>query len=599
MKEQNHKSTKLWTLLLLVFLIFIGCEQETEINEQTLETTAQRKNSIEKLTLDKLSSDSNFNYAIKNFGLKNILENDNSTILKKSSTEISVDTENIIEIKKKNYTSYTFRVTDKNKDNKTFKNLVVEQRNDTLQGFLIKYKYSQHYLEQLEKGIEIPFEGTVQRTPFFDNIEALFNTVNQSKSSNTAFTKSSSYICATSTLVGEKRCGSSSKHRVGEYCKLTGSNRAYYYTYTVTNCWYDNNTGLGGEEEVIDHIAVDDIPGGGGTTTTPNTPPCDNCDGNYLAKEISTRLGLFAEEEQWLENLGEDQFVEDLYLFLDGDNSLEATLFGKETIEAKREGEEVNFEEFNTTKFINNLKNPITDKGIELYLLAKYKNSGVLDLSLYSIAQNEIEVGDYFLKPHYGIGDKLVFYSAYRDSQIGIEYIIKADDLASFQDNISIYTAAANLFYLNGIPSNGQVAMAAGDYFTGLKDMWADALTDPNYYVYLAHIFVGTATNLNAVNSASTTFNGKIKFKSVTDSGATYPNIEITNRTYSQYKSLINQKYGLNWNTISNTANGPIQIIEIGSTKYVARPLASNQNYNLTIEYWRNGVKIGVFRFNN
>lgn len=332
---QKIKSNKLLVLILLLTLI--SCEQDAVIDEQSFETNTQQKNSIETLNLDKLSLDRNFNNAIKNFGLKNILENNNSTFLKKSATEISVDTENIIEIKKKNYTSYTFRVIDKNSDKYTFKNLVVEQRNDTLQGFLIKYKYSQHYLEQLDKGFEIPFEGTLQRTPFFNNIEALFNTVNQSKTSNTAFNQSSNYICATSTLVGEKRCGSRSKHRVGEQCNLKGSNRAYYYTYTVTNCWYDNNTGLGGEEEVIDHIAVDDIPGGGGTTTTPNTPPCDNCDGNYLAKEISTRLGLFAQEEDWLEGLDEDPFVENLHMFLDNDNSLEATLIGKEIISFYKE----------------------------------------------------------------------------------------------------------------------------------------------------------------------------------------------------------------------------------------------------------------------
>jgi len=348
MKKQNYKSMNLRTLLLLVFvLILSNCEKETVTNEQDLETNLQQENAIEAFSFYELSQQNNFNTAIENFGIKDILIGANGSLLKSSQTGISIDTEKIIEIKKENYTSFTFRIINQNGDDNILDNLVIEQRNDTLQGFLIKYRYSQHYLDQLEKGIEIPFEGTVQRTHYNENIEELFDIINTSKSSNMEKSASmlSEYVCVTTTLIGEKRCDSKYRHRVGENCALTGSHRASYYTYTVTNCW-DLPTGWSGEQEVIDYIAVDDF-GGGGTSTTPNVPTCSNCNDNTLAHMISTRLDLFAEEEQWLEGQGEDPFVEDLYFFLENNNSLEAKQFAREIVNLIESDNQIDNQAFN------------------------------------------------------------------------------------------------------------------------------------------------------------------------------------------------------------------------------------------------------------
>ena len=143
----------------------------------------------------------------------------------------------------------------------------------------------------------------------------------------------------------------------------------------------------------------------------------------------------------------------------------------------------------NISQYVNNIENPLTGKPIELYLIAKYKNSNSLDLSIYSVSSNEIKVGEYFLKPHYDLANELVFYGAYRTDNNGnmlmdIEYVISADSLQEFQNNVSLYTYAANLFYTGGIPSQGQIAMAAGDYWSGLGSMWYDALHSEEWWAF-------------------------------------------------------------------------------------------------------------------
>lgn len=248
---------------------------------------------------------------------------------------------------------------------------------------------------------------------------------------------------------------------------------------------------------------------------------------------------------------------------------------------------------------INKTLNPITGKPIEFYLLLKYKNPEYFNISKFSIGGESFKVGDYTLTPHYSPNEKLVFYTAARYSAKGglvndIEYVIKPEGLEDFKDKIDLYTAAANLFYLNGIPSNGQIALAAEDYFTGLKEMWGDALTDPQYYVYLAHVFVGVATNLNAVNSTSTTYAERISFTSQTGASSEV-SIVINNRSALQFKQLIQTKFP-NGHWIQHPS-GRVEIFEYGNVRYVGRTI-NKSNYKYTIDYYRNGVRNGKFRFN-
>ena len=251
------------------------------------------------------------------------------------------------------------------------------------------------------------------------------------------------------------------------------------------------------------------------------------------------------------------------------------------------------------TDAVENLSNTITGDPIEFYLVLQYKNSNLLNLSSFSINSNTIQVGSYTLIPHYKKDGTLVFYTAARwvgnNLMHDIEYIVKPSGLTNFQNKIDLYTASANLFYLNSTPSQGQIALAIGDYFTGLKNMWADALTNPQYYLYLGHVFVGVATNLNAVESTTTSFEGKIKFTSNTNPSRVV-SVDINNRSFIQYRQLIQNKFP-NSSWIPN-ASGEVELFLSGNIKYVGR-FQNNSGYAYVIDYYRNGMLIGKFRFFN
>ncbi len=122
--------------------------------------------------------------------------------------------------------------------------------------------------------------------------------------------------------------------------------------------------------------------------------------------------------------------------------------------------------------------------------------------------------------------------------------------------------------------------------------MGSTLLTNPNYYLYLANVFVFTATNLQATSSSSSLYNGRINYSVITRSDGE-SSILVNNRTFSQYKNMIQQKYRVNW---FPSADGQIEILIKGNTKYTARHFSSSGFK--TIEYFRNNERIGKFRFN-
>ncbi|QKX07507.1 hypothetical protein HN014_01155 [Aquimarina sp. TRL1] len=133
---------------------------------------------------------------------------------------------------------------------------------------------------------------------------------------------------------------------------------------------------------------------------------------------------------------------------------------------------------------------------VQLYETAKYNNT----LPNYdeSRANEAITVGDYSLTPYYKDGE-IVAYGAARGNRL--EYIIAAGSVGAFQENAFIYTTAANLFYINGYaPDENTIALSQGD-LSGLGGMWKEALSSPQYYLYVATVLAGGA-NVN-VNKAA------------------------------------------------------------------------------------------------
>lgn len=233
------------------------------------------------------------------------------------------------------------------------------------------------------------------------------------------------------------------------------------------------------------------------------------------------------------------------------------------TINEKSNDTSLNLQQAFTLAVINNTINPTTGASVEFYLLLKYKNSSFFDSSSFSIVNNSNAVGDYTLTPHYKSDNTLVYYSAVRYSSNSnntmhdIEYIIKATGLTNFQQKIDLYTHAANLFYMNGVPSNGQIALMSGDYFSGLSQMWNDAIHSPQWWAYsitcFGHAIVSLPVN-TTVSSTITTQQWRSSMKNLTNrafQGKTVSNPQGVNVTINipdnYVPSISNNGQGINF----------------------------------------------------
>lgn len=231
------------------------------------------------------------------------------------------------------------------------------------------------------------------------------------------------------------------------------------------------------------------------------------------------------------------------------------------TIAEKQNDSTLNLQQAFTLAVINNSENPMTGANVEFYLLLKYKNTSYFNRASFAVVSNSINVGTYTLTPHYKSDNTLVYYAAARYSGNNtlhdIEYIIKSSALSNFQENINLYTHAANLFYMHGTPSDGQIAFLAGDYFSGLSQMWNDAIHSPQWWAYsitcFGHAIVSLPVN-TTVSSTITTHQWRSSMKNLTNrafQGKTVSNPQGVNVTINipdnYVPSISNNGQGINF----------------------------------------------------
>ena len=101
------------------------------------------------------------------------------------------------------------------------------------------------------------------------------------------------------------------------------------------------------------------------------------------------------------------------------------------------------------------------------------------------------QIGGFEVSPYLNKNRDIIGWSAYRYGRI--QYVMdNPNDINDFIGNISALSIAADFFYKNGTPSDGQIAMVSGDIGLGLLQQWGEALRNPGYYMYVATVF-GTA----------------------------------------------------------------------------------------------------------
>jgi RHS repeat-associated protein len=101
-----------------------------------------------------------------------------------------------------------------------------------------------------------------------------------------------------------------------------------------------------------------------------------------------------------------------------------------------------------------------------------------------SIASNSLEIGSYTLVPHYSQmngKDMISYYTAsYTNGDShDLHYIVGPNQVGKFKKYLNTYSTAASLYYINGVPSEGIIRMAAGETKKGLAMQWDAAIHAP------------------------------------------------------------------------------------------------------------------------
>ncbi|WP_172914574.1 hypothetical protein [Capnocytophaga canis] len=193
-----------------------------------------------------------------------------SIFSKGNNSGVYLDEEQIMKIKNGKYTSYSFLTHRENLPKNVVENLVVEQVNDTLRAYLIRYQYSDRYMDNLAKGVKNQrFDGTIIRTGYHTDLDALLKMEEPSSVHENLTRMTFNRVCYDINLIISYSCNSG-KHFVGDdRCALSGSARAHNEYRTVTKCYNEIDYGWTPPMEQIDHIADDYLGGGGGTPSAP------------------------------------------------------------------------------------------------------------------------------------------------------------------------------------------------------------------------------------------------------------------------------------------------------------------------------------------
>jgi hypothetical protein len=535
----KQKMKTIFRILTLMFLIsFTSCNDDE--NNQTTQNTKQSNFNIRKLNKQEILQKSkvieNLNQ-IKDF--KNKLST--SKIVYDSIYNFFINTDEALYIADGISESYTFPVY-RSSSSSVVENLVIYIKDNQSLVYLIDYG---HNIDELQNMSQAQLEQNDVKHYLIDLNPNAFLT-------GKIDAPHSEHICLETYTSNPLYGNCTETHSNGETC----SQPQYILSSSVCQ-WITTGAG-GGNDSSSESESTGPTgsgPTGGSTTTGSNTAnsngdpiinttfysPCSDC--FEMTEEISIFLNsLDANQLSYWNNL-ENRTKISIVSYLDkNDYSLESVEFVEElfvlayqnqqitietilsTIQEKQNDSSLNLQQAFTLAIVNNTVNPTTGDPVELYLLLKYKNSSFFDSSSFSIINNSINVGAYTLTPHYKSNNTLVYYTAVRYSGSStlhdIEYIIKPTGLSSFQQQISLYTYAADLFYMNGIPSDGQIAFMAGDYFVGLSQMWNDAVHSPQWWAYaitcFGHAIVALPNN-TSVSSTITTQQWRVSMKRLTN----------------------------------------------------------------------------------
>ncbi|MBL4605519.1 MAG: hypothetical protein JKY02_07640, partial [Flavobacteriaceae bacterium] len=253
--KRNIKDYLKFGILFFGMSLLWNCEQE----ETLLETqNEQQKNMFvpKAMNIEEAAKNADFTKLSSKFKLTSLLNNQ-----ARNSSDFSLDLERFYEINYSNYISYTFLITRDTSTEEVIENLVIEQKNDSIRGYIIKYEDIDYYAESLN----VFLRAKVSKTAYQGDLNELINT------STLQFRTTSEWDCELITTAYLRYCSehyyynnnnsTCNNYQQGDW----GYNTEEICTYTGSGTGPDTTLDQGGSGS-----------GGGSTSDGATTPiiPC-------------------------------------------------------------------------------------------------------------------------------------------------------------------------------------------------------------------------------------------------------------------------------------------------------------------------------------
>ena len=281
MKMKLTNNLKTGILFIGISLLLFSCEKDEliplEISNEIIP---------QKISLSQAKKDNDFILVSEKFKLNAYLNENNHS---KNNNNFTIDFSSFYKIKKENYVSYTFLLKRNIKDKNVIQNLVVEKKNDTISGYIIKY----NNIFYKKNGTDLFLNAKTSRTYFKENIEELL------EQNNIKFHKKGGWSCSWNTTYTPRTCSvhltfNEGNSDCGNYGKSNWTSSSY------RTCNYVSTENLLVAETELDFGSGGGGGGGSGSGETVPIIPCAN--GDSLEQDINGRCFDIVEEDDKIDD---------------------------------------------------------------------------------------------------------------------------------------------------------------------------------------------------------------------------------------------------------------------------------------------------------
>ena len=232
MKKRKINLSKFLKIGIIFFGIslLLNCEKEVTNNNE-LPIKSINKKSYNRTSLELLKNDKLFTRLTSEFAIEPLFDTkfNKEKSSNKNNQHIIIITDTIAVVEKENYKSYTFLIKTPNQKYNLVKNLILEQKGNEINAFILNYDFDLQWLNDYTNDIHNTPKAKITLTPF--NISTL----------NKESAKTSSQTCSWVTVTITSPCGCGHYYR--RQCRGCSSYPTFPSVYTSTQYVCENGGG--------------------------------------------------------------------------------------------------------------------------------------------------------------------------------------------------------------------------------------------------------------------------------------------------------------------------------------------------------------------